>query len=125
MRGLQLALVHPEIPSCADCARWVHDPKTWKQSTRGGRPVARPAAAPPPCYLCPKSDADRPSPENELSARNWRTLELYYQAKAGLPVPEDPIVRRNFGLIAWTLADVARRQGNVLSLYPLLASRRN
>lgn len=123
MRGLQLALVHPELPTCADCQRWMHDPKTWKLSRKGGKPVPRPgiAGAGTPCYLCPKSDNDRPCPENELSPRNWRAVEHFYQVKGGGRAPAgDSIFEKNAGIIAATIDAVSRQQGAAL---PLIAAR--
>jgi hypothetical protein len=69
----------------------------------------------------PKAGARR-----TLSAKNWRTLEFYYEIKAtgGAGAKLDALARRNLGLIARTLAEHERLNGFKLSaLLQLLASR--
>lgn len=99
--GVWLMLSHPEIPSCADCCRWIYDTK-WKRLERPkGMPVLRPEGSIPQCHRCPKSVDGLPNPQSELSAKNSRAFRLYLQIKAGRPMPSDPIVMRNCGLIRW------------------------
>jgi hypothetical protein len=85
----------PYLPSCSDCQKWLFG-ADWKRSERLGKPIERPAKAPTPCQTCPKG----PVPfERELSDRNWQAVQLYLECKAGRPVPDDPIVHRNHGLL--------------------------
>lgn len=120
---MALALARPEIPACEDCGRWLYD-KDWKQSRRAGKPVPRPAGVPTPCALCPKSaGTGRPNPAAELSGRNAKTLALYHQAKAGLPVPADPIARRNLGVIERVTRQVERQQSDPLPLLLAMFSK--
>ena len=102
---MSLLLAHPELPSCADCQKYVYDPKTWevvRRPARTGLPMVRPANQPPPCYQCPKipSGADPvPSSAVELTLPNWQTYLLYLEIKAGAAMPEDAIFRRNCALL--------------------------
>jgi hypothetical protein len=74
----------------------------WTLVKRRGQPVPRRESVPTPCYKCPKIPAGaEPRPENavELSARNAKAYMLYLETKAGRPVPDDPILWRNNGLL--------------------------
>jgi hypothetical protein len=65
-------------------------------------PMVRPEAVPTPCDKCPKESPEK-AKELELSQKNWQALAHYRQATAvGLTDAErgDPIVRRNFAIIA-------------------------
>jgi hypothetical protein len=106
-----LLLAHPELPSCAACQEWLYNPETWRPYEAGGRPVRRPRGTPTPCCKCPKSrDRVHPAPEAELSAKNLRSLELYQRIRAGQPMPADPIIRKNCGLIRMVEEQVQREQ---------------
>jgi hypothetical protein len=52
--------------------------------------------------------------ERELSDRNWSCVQLYLECKAGRPVPGDPIVHRNHGLLRMVEDSVDR--GNAAAL---------
>lgn len=110
-------LQHPEIPTCADCQKFVYNVRRgWKKDTRGGLPVVRPPGAPPPCWECPKSKDGLPNPGAELSDRNWRAWRLWLEIKAGRPVPDDRIVWRNCGLIGWAEESVRSQQQSIAPL---------
>jgi hypothetical protein len=86
----------PYLPSCSDCLKWVHG-SDWKATkARDGSKLPRVAGNRPPCFTCPKGPVPH---ERELSDRNWQAVELYLQCKAGRPIPDDPIVHRNHGLL--------------------------
>ena len=103
-----MLLTHPEIPTCQECMAWMHD-KHWKRNRRADQDVPRPKGSPTPCHLCPKSlDRATPNPRAELTARNQQTYQVYLQIKAGRPMPDDPIVHHNCGLIRWVEDEVER-----------------
>jgi hypothetical protein len=123
---MSLLLAHPEIPTCGDCQSWYYDTKTWERKTQlargpGGeltrKDVPRPRGSPTPCHTCPKSKNGQPNPAAELSRKNHLALQLYLEVKAGAPMPDDPIVRRNFAMIRW-IEDA--RQSAQLNLGPML-----
>lgn len=116
----------PEVPTCTECQRWVFDATTWKKTLHRGEPMKRPPGHSPPCWSCFKGkETGRPTPEADLSAKNHQALSLYYEIQAGLPMPNDPIVRRNCGLIQWAVETHARAQGAVSTvLLSALASNR-
>lgn len=126
MNGVALWIAHPEIPSCADCRRWIYDPRRgWEQARRAGKPQARPAGSPLPCGSCPKSaDKRTPNPAAELSPRNQRAYELYLTIQAGAPMPDDAIVRRNCALLHMVERQCERNQSDpgavVAALLPLV-----
>ena len=79
----------------------------------------------PPCYKCPRGkETGRPSPHLELSTRGWMALQLYYEIKAGFPLPEDALVRRHCGLIEQVLAAISREQANLTPLLALALRRK-
>jgi hypothetical protein len=94
-------------------------------------PVKRPEGAPTPCHDCAKcSGSVEKSPEigrqAELSQKNQRTLELYYQHRAAGIEGIDDVTRHNFGLILQTIESFdrhLRRQTNSL-LGTVLAIKR-
>lgn len=109
-----LFLTHPELPSCTDCQRWMYDNR-WRRVERPrGTPVPRPAGAPTPCWSCPKSPDGRPNPTAELTGKAWLAYELYLQIRAGRPMPDDALVRRNCGLIR-LVEDLVERQRSDLA----------
>lgn len=77
----------------------------WGLVERQGKHVARPPGSPTPCWKCPKCNGEKvKSPavgrKSELSDKNYRTLQLYYRALIGDPLPgADDITRRNLGII--------------------------
>lgn len=129
-------LEHPEVAyrTCEECQRWFYDPKTGKRSMRFGQPLPRKPTDPKPsCRGCPKCHGlplDKQSPKagarRTLSAKNWRTLDLFYEVQAAgtAGVKLDSLARRNLGLIARTLAEHERLNGFKLSaLLQVLANR--
>src|SRR5262249_39242508 len=100
--GFQLLLYHPELPTCNDCQRWLHN-ADWTLTERprtGQKRIPRAPGTATPCLSCPRGrETGRPSPELELSARSRLTLARYYEAKAGAPLPDDEILRRNCALL--------------------------
>ena len=105
-----MLLEHPELPSCAACQEWIFNPeKGWQIDRKNERPVRRPPGTITPCFKCPKSiDKRTPNPAAELSAKNQRTLQLYYEVQAGRPMPDDRIVQRNCGLIKMVESQAGR-----------------
>lgn len=122
---MSLLLAHPEIPACGDCQKWYYDTKTWERKTQLARKdgqlcrqdVPRPPGSPTPCHTCPKSKDGRPNPGAELSRKNSHALQLYLEVKAGAPLPDDPIVRRNCAMIRW-IEDA--RHSAQLNLAPMI-----
>ena len=119
-----MALYHPEVPSCRDCQKWMYDRdwrriEKWRRTDEGLKrlPIARSPGHPLPCGTCPKSGPQdgRPHPEKELSWRNQRCFLHYLECKATGSFPDDPIVRRNAGLIR-SVEDLHERQKGMLPL---------
>ena len=120
--------------TCEECQRWFYDPKTGQRSMRFGQPLPRKPTDPRPnCRGCAKCDGlplDQQIPKEgskrTLSAKNWRTLDFYYQVQAvgAGDIKLDSLARQNMGLIARTLAEHERLKGMKVSvLLQLLASR--
>lgn len=107
---MRLLLTAPHLPTCADCQRWLYDLDTGKRLTRADLDIARAPKDPPPCYRCPKSQDGTPNPDAELSARNNLMLLRYYEVKAGAPMPDDPVFRRNCAFIRWEEDQIGRGQ---------------
>ncbi|HTU22508.1 MAG TPA: hypothetical protein VMG10_31005 [Gemmataceae bacterium] len=84
--------------------------------------VPRTPGSLPPCWKCPKSGPQngKPAPENEISLKNLRALDLYWRIKAGMPMPDDAIVRRNCGLIEMVLARINAQRTDVQGLLAFL-----
>lgn len=106
----------------------MYDPNTWKPMDRGGQRQPRPNYSAPPCHLCPKCyGSERPSPavgrHSDLSEKNVRTLQLYYQHKAAPLANVDPIMQKNFGIIAalFDRLDRSRRRAVHTNLSALVA----
>jgi len=126
-----LLLNHPEVAgrSCDDCKRYVYDAETGKQATKRRAdeygevrllPSLRPPGGKTPCAACPKcqwSDAKTPEAgqRTELTARNQRALEMYYQRRAG-GGGVAPSLRRKFGIIEEIFEDERRRTGRMMEL---------
>lgn len=93
--------MHPEIPTCEDCRRWVYDPKdNWRRTEKPkGNPLARIKGTPTPCGTCPKSEGGKPTPVADLSERNWQAYQHYQECRAVGEFPRDAIVRRNAAVI--------------------------
>jgi hypothetical protein len=105
----------------------MYDAQTWEQvlkprrgangqpeQTDDGRialfPIARPAGAVTPCASCPKSGPrdGTPRPDKELSPRNHQAYWNYLECRAIGQFPNDPIVRRNAGIIYWVEQELER-----------------
>ena len=105
------------LRKCEDCAKWCYD-KDGGKTIRRGEPVAR--RGPPPCHKCPKTAGrdSRTFEEGqgaELSLKNWKTLQLYYEEGHDLP-PEDAILRRNFGTIRQLMDSHGRHQQQMITM---------
>lgn len=113
IEGLSLELMHPEVPSCADCQAWLYDVATWRKSMRGGKPVARPPGSPLPCLKCPKSGRpNEPHPEKELLPQNRQAVAYYYlchEDTTGL-LPRDLVVVHNNALIGRIIRQADRNR---------------
>lgn len=119
-------MAHAEIPSCADCKTWDYD-RTWKRTKtkRGGtlEDRKRTPGAPTPCWTCPKADDGKPAPHKELTAKNWRAWEYYWQCEVdatGL-LPRDRLTIRNNALIRGLLDQIARERQNLAPVLLALA----
>jgi len=102
-------LFHPGVAkvACCDCKRWIYEPETGKRKTykagadRRELPYVRPPNVPTPCHECPKGSPEREH-EFRLSARNWRTLQAFLEARScGVPAGwlRDPLFRRNASIL--------------------------
>lgn len=111
--------LNPELPSCHDCQKWIHDDQ-WRTTKRAGKPIPRPPNARPPCWKCPKSeDKKSPCPDAELSDRSLMTLQVYYQIKAGMPMPRDSVVAWYCGVIRWLEEQIDRGRLESAAALPL------
>jgi hypothetical protein len=126
MRAARLHVLHPELPSCADCGQWMYDPKTWKPSTRGGKPIPRAKGTPTPCWTCPRSKAGpepgKPYPEGEMTGQSWAAYWYWRRCLAdttGL-LPRDPVTIRNAALLQMIQDSVDRERSNPLNLLAVL-----
>lgn len=100
VRGLKLALLNPEIPTCAECQKWLLD-ADWQKTKRAGEPIMRPPGTSPPCWKCPKSSDGKPNPAVELSDRNWHAINYARQCavdSTGL-LPRDATTIKNTALV--------------------------
>lgn len=103
MMGVSLVLRHPQVAfrDCADCELHVFIHETGERvNGRDGLPVVRPPKTFAPCRYG-KDRCAKGTPENnrELSSKNQRAYDKYCEWKATGQFPDDPIVRRNAGLI--------------------------
>lgn len=126
-----LLLNHPEVAgrTCDDCKRYVYDAETGKQATKRRKdengevrllPALRPPGGKTPCATCPKcqwSEAKTPEAGQraELTQRNLRALEMYYQRRAAGGSVAPSLVRK-FGIIEELLDDERRRSGRMIEL---------
>ncbi len=79
---------------------------------------------PLPCLTCPKSGkANTPNPGAEMRGKVALAYDLYWQVKAGAPMPEDEIVRRNCALIERVRAMILQYQQDVSGLLAALIAR--
>ena len=76
----------------------------------------RPPGTPLPCRMCPKSKDGRPNPGADMTSRNARALALYYQIRAGTPMPDDALVKLNCGIIERVLSQVTLLKQDVSGL---------
>lgn len=119
-----LRLCHPELPRCDDCQQWLFDPADgWRlaRNLATGEPVRRPSGSSPPCDVCPKcAGLSECSPAAgrrcDLSAKNERTIELYYQVQAthgrslSGGAARDSVLAQNLGAIAVVLEEFERQE---------------
>jgi hypothetical protein len=106
-------LLHPQLPSCEDCKRWMYDLKTGRRDERDGRPIPRPANVGTPCRNCPKiPQGAPPKPESatELTPENLVCVMHYGECKAVGRWPDDGRVARNADLLSGVEKAVERAQ---------------
>lgn len=101
MHGIALLLSHPEVASrdCKICQKYCFDEKTGALSGTPENPVPRPPKGPPCRWRengCPKGT---PEKQKSLSPRNQKAYQHYLECKATGIWPDDPIVKRNAGII--------------------------
>ncbi len=92
---------------CSVCLKYLHDDKlvdgTWQFGSivkHRGQPAERRPFDHPPCRHgdhCPKGS---PEAGRELSEKNQKAYSHYQECSATGQFPDDPIVRRNAGIIA-------------------------
>lgn len=111
-----LEILHPLVArrSCDDCRRWIYNdgPDGDRGLCRrepGGPPEPRGPAIPVPCETsetaCPKGHWRKP---RSLTAANLEAYRYHESMRAaGRPLPADPIVLRNAGLIEAAKARIA------------------
>jgi hypothetical protein len=113
---VRLQITHPEVAArtCDECITWVFDVKSGRliRDKATGEPIERPRGSRTPCHSCAKCHTEgQGSPEegreSDLSDRNKRTIELYYEQLV-VKTPTDDIMRHNFGLIHRTLDEYDR-----------------
>lgn len=114
-------LGHPEIPSCADCRRWLYDADWTRAERPKGTPTPRPAHCPSPCWKCPKSRDGRPNPGADMRGRVWQTYTLWLAVRAGMPMPDDLLTVRNCALIQLAVDRIDRRRSDVTLLLRALS----
>jgi hypothetical protein len=115
-------LSHPEVPACKDCETWIFNRDWTIAYDREGNLIPRPPRSRTPCRLCPKCDdspeaSPRVGRQRELSGRNRKTLDLYYQHRA-CPGPADDILRRNMGIIEELLSTYDRAVMKIVLTIP-------
>lgn len=125
-------LDHPEVAyrTCEECCRWFYDSKTGIRSERFGEPLPRDDGSKPSCLACPKVTrlpADRRNPKEgekqTLSAKNWRTLILYYEHRAARKIVRDPLTAQNFGVIERILDEHDRGQRKAILTLAAMSRR--
>lgn len=108
-----LILTAPRIAArdCSHCQKYQYEeagPKAGEVATLDGKPLFR--RGPTPCRQpqgCPKGTPEAPK---TLSRRNWIAYNAYLEYKAVGQFPDDPIVRRNAGIIRQVEDQVARTE---------------
>lgn len=109
-------MLRPELPMCDDCEQFVFDPEdSWQLKLREGQPLQRPPGSMLPCEHCAKcvgsqEKSPRVGRQSELSAKNQKTLELYYAIHGARldNVTLDEITVRNLGIVHQTLEECRR-----------------
>ena len=109
---------HPHTPTCADCKKWVH--KDGMLQKRLGKPIPRSPLIPLPCHKCPKSSDGQPNPAADLKGRGAGAYELWLLIRAGYPLPDEGIVRRNGVLIQMGVDQIERSKNDTGDLLRLL-----
>lgn len=103
---MELLLFHPVIAfrDCQHCLQHVYwelpdDAEYGKPLVRGGNPVKRNKATPPPCRTksgCKKGTPEKPK---SLTPKNLEAYEHYRQCRAVGQFPDDAIVKQNAAAI--------------------------
>lgn len=102
---MRLYHLHPTYASlpCDVCEKYLHKDGVLTRRRGMELPVLRPAGVVTPCFKCPKIPDDAPERARqyavEMSDRNRQAFRHYRECKATGRFPDDPIVRRNAGLI--------------------------
>lgn len=97
-----LTAPHIAARDCDFCRKWRHNESTGKAVKAGGQLCPRTVADPPPCRDprhesgCPKGDYEN---QKSLTWQNVQAYRHYRECKAVGRFPDDPIVRRNAGII--------------------------
>lgn len=96
-----LILEHPELANrdCNQCTIFQYDDKGKRVKRRStGRDLRRPRGIGPPCRYgkCEKGTAEN---QKVLTAYNRAAYQHYLECRATASFPDDPIVKRNAGLI--------------------------
>lgn len=108
--GVRLWLSNPEVASlsCDKCKKyWIEGGGNygWEPRKYNGLEMLRPEDSITPCRKCPKLSAHHrendPRPENatELTPEAFKAWMLYNRTKAGMPMPDDALVRHYCGVI--------------------------
>lgn len=108
-----LILTAPHIAGrdCASCQKYQYEetgPKAGEIATLDGKRLLR--RGPTPCRQpqgCPKGT---PEAQKTLSRRNWIAYNAYLESKAVGQFPDDPIVRRNAGIIRQVEDQIERQE---------------
>lgn len=115
MEGVWLILAAPRVAfrDCEHCQKWTYDEDTGKPIKTGGNTgrLVRRRKGTAPCRL-PDAGCAKGSPEEskELTPENRAAYRHYLECKAVGEFPDDPIVRRNAGIIRNMEEVVAREK---------------
>lgn len=94
---------HPEVAfrDCDHCHKWLYARNGQPEKDRQGNLRPRHKLTPPACRLSWGTGCPKGTPENSkaLSEKNVEALRHYLECKAVGQFPDDPIVRRNAGII--------------------------
>ena len=125
---MELLLLHPAVAhrDCGHCLKVWYDEETGKPFDSGnGKEHPRHAGCPVPCSTkvgCPKGTPENPK---SLSEKNAEAYLHYLECKAVSNFPDDPIVRRNAGIIYRIEQSIERHdRQEMMQTYLTLAAAR-